>query len=318
MFDGLEYSANITEDYMAISINITADSTTIRDFIDMRAFDLFFIGKPVGIKVEWTYTIAGEEPEKPAPRILEVHVPIDKNTNVFFVANGGLAADQPRIELIARTYDGENYVMYVNEDLVVEYKGIFPLYSDKELTNVVAYVENMYWKKETVVLRHITGGQTMADLSGMRIWFPELGEGFEDRKAVYLEFRWRDDLPPYTRKEYDIVEFAPYRQTETDYGRRTYYCSKDYVGYENTWVPLYSDSELQHISMYFYFPEHGKDGHYNGKSFAPVCPTLQDTCRGGILFYDVDAGETEEQASYVDKVSGKEPSFTRKSVIEYI
>ena len=55
LFDTIDYSAEIIEDYMAITIKITATQDAIRDFIDMRAFDLFFIGKPVGIKVEWDY-----------------------------------------------------------------------------------------------------------------------------------------------------------------------------------------------------------------------------------------------------------------------
>ena len=55
LFDSVDHSTEIIEDYMAITIKITASQDAIRDFIDMRAFDLFFIGKPVGIKVEWDY-----------------------------------------------------------------------------------------------------------------------------------------------------------------------------------------------------------------------------------------------------------------------
>ena len=55
VFDGITYSATITEGYMSFTINITANQEDLRSFIDMRAFDLFFIGKPVGIKVEWAY-----------------------------------------------------------------------------------------------------------------------------------------------------------------------------------------------------------------------------------------------------------------------
>ena len=39
----------------AITILLTGERETIRTFIELRGFDLTFIGKPVGIKVNWAY-----------------------------------------------------------------------------------------------------------------------------------------------------------------------------------------------------------------------------------------------------------------------
>ena len=48
-------TVTITETDMAITINITASRELITSFIEMRAFDIWFIGKPIGIKITWEY-----------------------------------------------------------------------------------------------------------------------------------------------------------------------------------------------------------------------------------------------------------------------
>ena len=50
-----QYTATVTENTMEITINLTASRDVITTFIEMRAFDLSFIGKPTGIKVLWNY-----------------------------------------------------------------------------------------------------------------------------------------------------------------------------------------------------------------------------------------------------------------------
>lgn len=46
---------DITKSINRISIVITASQDVIRTFIEMKAFDLTFIGKPVGVRVVWVY-----------------------------------------------------------------------------------------------------------------------------------------------------------------------------------------------------------------------------------------------------------------------
>lgn len=56
LFEGIEYSISVTEDATnSILITLTATHEVVRTFIEMKAFDLTFIGKPVGIKVGWDY-----------------------------------------------------------------------------------------------------------------------------------------------------------------------------------------------------------------------------------------------------------------------
>lgn len=55
MFNGQEYSATVTETDMEITITLTAARSLLEVFIEARAFDFVFIGKPAGIKVVWAY-----------------------------------------------------------------------------------------------------------------------------------------------------------------------------------------------------------------------------------------------------------------------
>ena len=49
------YTMSVAETNMAMTISLTASQDVIRIFIEMRAFDLAFIGKPTGISVSWEY-----------------------------------------------------------------------------------------------------------------------------------------------------------------------------------------------------------------------------------------------------------------------
>lgn len=55
IFAGQHYEATVTEGTMEITINLTAERSLLETFIEARAFDLTFIGKPAGIKVVWEY-----------------------------------------------------------------------------------------------------------------------------------------------------------------------------------------------------------------------------------------------------------------------
>ena len=55
IFEGQQYEAVVTEDLMEITITITAAQSLIQTFIEARAFDFYFIGRPSGIKVIWQY-----------------------------------------------------------------------------------------------------------------------------------------------------------------------------------------------------------------------------------------------------------------------
>lgn len=50
-----EYTAEIREGFMEITISLTASQALLETFVEARAFDLAFIGKPSGIKVNWEY-----------------------------------------------------------------------------------------------------------------------------------------------------------------------------------------------------------------------------------------------------------------------
>lgn len=54
-FEGQQHQIEVTESDMEITISITAPQDVISTFIEARAFDLAFIGKPAGIKVTWEY-----------------------------------------------------------------------------------------------------------------------------------------------------------------------------------------------------------------------------------------------------------------------
>lgn len=55
VFEGQQHQIEVTESDMEITISITAQQDVINTFIEARAFDLAFIGKPAGIKVTWEY-----------------------------------------------------------------------------------------------------------------------------------------------------------------------------------------------------------------------------------------------------------------------
>lgn len=55
VFEGEEYEASVDESYMEITVNLTGRREILETFIEVRAFDLAFIGKPAGIKVNWAY-----------------------------------------------------------------------------------------------------------------------------------------------------------------------------------------------------------------------------------------------------------------------
>ena len=55
MFVGQQYSAEVRESNMEITISLTAERSLLETFVEARAFDLVFIGKPAGIKVVWEY-----------------------------------------------------------------------------------------------------------------------------------------------------------------------------------------------------------------------------------------------------------------------
>ena len=52
---------DITRKLNRLSIVITASQEVIRTFIEMKAFDLTFIGKPTGIRVVWVYVYTDQE-----------------------------------------------------------------------------------------------------------------------------------------------------------------------------------------------------------------------------------------------------------------
>lgn len=55
VFQGYDATFSVSETYMGLTITINAPEDVIRTFIEIKAFDLTFIGKPVGIKVDWQY-----------------------------------------------------------------------------------------------------------------------------------------------------------------------------------------------------------------------------------------------------------------------
>lgn len=55
IFDQNGFTTIVTEDYMEITISISGPQNEIEMFVEAKAFDVAFIGKPVGIKVNWEY-----------------------------------------------------------------------------------------------------------------------------------------------------------------------------------------------------------------------------------------------------------------------
>ena len=55
LFEGNEYSVEVLEDSMELTISLTAERDLLEVFVEAKAFDLVFIGKPAGIKVVWQY-----------------------------------------------------------------------------------------------------------------------------------------------------------------------------------------------------------------------------------------------------------------------
>ena len=55
LFAGMSYQAEVLESDMEITISLTADRALLETFVEAKAFDLVFIGKPSGIKVVWEY-----------------------------------------------------------------------------------------------------------------------------------------------------------------------------------------------------------------------------------------------------------------------
>ena len=55
VFDGQNVTCAVREQDMEITISLTGERIVLETFIQARAFDLSFIGKPVGIKVNWEY-----------------------------------------------------------------------------------------------------------------------------------------------------------------------------------------------------------------------------------------------------------------------
>ena len=55
LFAGQEYQIEVLESTMEITISLTASRSLLETFIEAKAFDLTFIGKPTGIKVVWDY-----------------------------------------------------------------------------------------------------------------------------------------------------------------------------------------------------------------------------------------------------------------------
>ena len=55
LFSGQDCQVEVLENDMEITISLTAERTLFEVFIEAKAFDLVFIGKPAGIKVMWEY-----------------------------------------------------------------------------------------------------------------------------------------------------------------------------------------------------------------------------------------------------------------------
>ena len=55
VFAGEPVTVEVEEDDMEITIQLTGDRNTLETFVQARAFDLSFIGKPIGVKVNWEY-----------------------------------------------------------------------------------------------------------------------------------------------------------------------------------------------------------------------------------------------------------------------
>lgn len=55
VFAGQNITVEVEEDYMELTIKLTGVRTVLETFVQARAFDYMFIGKPAGIKVNWQY-----------------------------------------------------------------------------------------------------------------------------------------------------------------------------------------------------------------------------------------------------------------------
>jgi len=56
VFANETYSLTVAESDMEITLTLSAAQNVLESFIEARAYDLSFIGKPAGIKVNWVYS----------------------------------------------------------------------------------------------------------------------------------------------------------------------------------------------------------------------------------------------------------------------
>ena len=63
LLDGFQYTASVTENYMAFTINITAPSAILRILQEMRSYDDTFLGQLPGIHYDFAYTATDEQIE---------------------------------------------------------------------------------------------------------------------------------------------------------------------------------------------------------------------------------------------------------------
>ena len=61
--DGFQYTASVTENYMAFTISITAPSAILRIIQEMRSYDDTFLGQLPGIHYDFAYTATDEQTE---------------------------------------------------------------------------------------------------------------------------------------------------------------------------------------------------------------------------------------------------------------
>lgn len=55
---GAPHTLEVREGFMEMTISLTASQQILETFVEAKAFDLAFIGKPSGIKVNWEYHYA--------------------------------------------------------------------------------------------------------------------------------------------------------------------------------------------------------------------------------------------------------------------
>lgn len=63
LLDGFQYSASVTEDYMAFTINVSAPSAILRILQEMQTYDPRFLGQLPGIHQTFAYTATDEQTE---------------------------------------------------------------------------------------------------------------------------------------------------------------------------------------------------------------------------------------------------------------